>query len=124
MYRLCISSQYAFQLILIKGHQMATAKTTPTQQETTVQQETTPTLTPEKVSEVLVNTLWNKTFPNGKLIISDESSARTDNFHVVKGLVGSSGARVSDILSDDQIWEVLNGIRGARVAHRVGRLDF
>lgn len=103
---------------------MATAKTTPTQQETTVQQETTPTLTPEKVSEVLVNTLWNKTFPNGKLIISDESSARTDNFHVVKGLVGSSGARVSDILSDDQIWEVLNGIRGARVAHRVGRLDF
>lgn len=78
---------------------------------------------PQRISNV-ANSLWNKTFPNGKLIISDEPSERKHNFGVLCNLKNKEGIKLSDVLSNDEIGEILNEIQTLRVSSRVGALDF
>ena len=80
--------------------------------------------TNEEVIELVADKLWNSTYPNGKLIITDSPEDRKFNFSTICNLIGSSGKKLADILNNDELGEVLNLIHSKRVASRVGVLDF
>ena len=79
---------------------------------------------PEEIIELVAEALWRKPLPSGQLMISDAPDSRKNNYRIVCNVIGKSGKKLSDVLNQDQIGEVLNVISSKRISSVIGVLDF
>ena len=93
---------------------------------------TTPTKTPTldivKLKVTIADKLWAAKNVNGTLIISDDHSQHRTNFAIVCNIQGASGKKLSEVISEDDVGDILKDIYARRtqfnLSRAVGKLDF
>lgn len=88
----------------------------------------TATISIPELKITIADKLWTAKNVNGSLIISDDHNQHKANFARICNVTGKSGAKLSTVMSEDDIGDILRDIYERRsqfnMNRAIGQLDF